>query len=213
MSAMTDALDKHVHRWEPESRTGAPALLLLHGTGGDENDLIPLGRMLSPGSALLSPRGNVLEQGAPRFFRRLAEGVFDIPDLHKRTTELADFIVAASSQYGFALSSLYAVGYSNGANIAASILLSRPEVLAGGVLYRAMVPFEPAGPVATAGKRVLISAGEFDPMISRPGSERLAAILKQGGAQVELAWQPASHGLTQPDVGLGQNFFRSLKPE
>jgi phospholipase/carboxylesterase len=204
---MSTALDLHVHRWEPGSRADAPTLLLLHGTGGDENDLISLGQMLSPGSALLSPRGNVLEQGAPRFFRRLAEGIFDIEDLHRRTTELADFIVAASETYGFALSSLYAVGYSNGANIAASLLLSRAEVLAGGVLFRAMVPFEPAGPVLAAGKRVLISAGQFDPMISRPGSERLAAILREGGADVELAWLPASHGLTQADVTLGQKFF------
>ena len=208
MSSMNTALDLHVHRWEPGSRSGAPTLLLLHGTGGDENDLIPLGRMLSPGSALLSLRGNVLEQGAPRFFRRLAEGVFDIDDLHRRTAELADFIVAASSHYGFALASLHAVGYSNGANIAASLLLSRAEVVAGGVLYRAMVPFEPAGPVQAAGKRVLISAGEFDPMISRAGSERLAAILRDAGADVELAWQPASHGLTQADVTLGQTFFQ-----
>jgi phospholipase/carboxylesterase len=196
---MSEALDLHVHRWEPSSRYGAPVLLLLHGTGGDESDLLPL----------LSPRGNVLEQGAPRFFRRLAEGVFDIDDLHRRTTELADFIVAASSAYGFATSSLYAVGYSNGANVAASLLLSRPEVVAGGVLYRAMVPFEPEGPVAVAGKRVVISAGQFDSMISRPGSERLAAILRDGGAEVELAWQPASHGLTPADVALGKVFFQS----
>lgn len=204
---MTTPLDLHVHRWEAASISDLPTLLLLHGTGGDENDLIGLGRMLSPGSALLSPRGNVLEQGAPRFFRRLAEGVFDIEDLHRRTTDLADFVNAAAVAYGFSLSSLYAVGYSNGANIAASLLFSRPEVLAGGLLYRAMVPFEPTGPVDVAGKRVVISAGEFDPMISRPGSERLAAILREGGANVELAWQPAAHGLTQGDVTLGRKFF------
>jgi len=205
---MSTPLDLHVHRWEPASRSDAPTLLLLHGTGGDENDLVPLGRMVSPGSALLGVRGNVLENGSPRFFRRLAEGVFDIDDLHRRTSELAEFIEAASTRYGFALSSLFAVGYSNGANIAASVLLSRPEVLAGGVLYRAMVPFEPAGQVQATGKRVLISAGQFDPMISKPGSERLAAILRDGGADVELAWQPAAHGLTQGDVTLGQKFFQ-----
>ena len=204
---MTSTLGLHVHRWEPASRADAPTLLLLHGTGGDENDLIPLGRMLSPGAGMLSVRGNVLEHGAPRFFRRLAEGVFDIEDLHRRTTELADFVAAASAHYGFSLPSLYAVGYSNGANVAASVLLSRPETLAGGVLYRAMVPFEPTGQVHAGGKRVLISAGEFDPMLPRSGSERLAAILRDGGADVELAWQPASHGLTQQDVAAGQRFF------
>ncbi len=205
---MNTALDHHVHRWEPGTRSGTPTLLLLHGTGGDENDLLSLGRTLSPGSALLSPRGNVLEHGAPRFFRRLAEGVFDIEDLHRRTTELADFIVAASTAYGFPLSSLHALGYSNGANIAASVLLSRPETLAGGVLYRAMVPFEPLGPVNVSGKRVLISAGQFDTMIPPSGSERLASMLRDAGADVQLAWQPASHGLTQGDVTLGQGFFR-----
>ena len=205
---MNTALDLHVHRWEPGNRADAPTLLLLHGTGGDENDLLALGRMLSPGSALLSPRGNVLEQGAPRFFRRLAEGVFDLEDLHRRTVELSDFIAAASAHYGFAQSSLYAVGYSNGANVAASVLLARPETLAGGVLYRAMVPFEPSAPVDVAGKRVLISAGQFDPMIPRAGSERLATILTEGGADVELVWQPASHGLTQADVTIGQAFFQ-----
>ncbi|CAN5168766.1 alpha/beta hydrolase [soil metagenome] len=206
---MSTALDVHVHRWEPATRPDAPTLMLLHGTGGDENGLLTLGRMLSPGSALLSPRGNVLEQGAPRFFRRLAEGVFDVDDLHRRTTELADFIVAAAEAYGFDLSSLHAVGYSNGANVAASVLLSRPETLAGGVLYRAMVPFEPAGPVDVSGKRVLISAGQFDPMIPPAGSERLATILRNGGADVELAWQPVSHGLTQGDVTLGHRYFQA----
>ncbi len=206
---MSTALDVHVHRWEPATRPDAPTLMLLHGTGGDENGLLTLGRMLSPGSALLSPRGNVLEQGAPRFFRRLAEGVFDVDDLHRRTTELADFIVAAAEAYGFDLSSLHAVGYSNGANVAASVLLSRPETLAGGVLYRAMVPFEPAGPVDVSGKRVLISAGQFDPMIPPAGSERLATILRDGGADVELAWQPVSHGLSQGDVTLGHRYFQA----
>ena len=206
---MSSAIDSHIHRWEHGTRAGAPTLLLLHGTGGDENDLLPLGRMLSPGSPLLSVRGNVLENGAPRFFRRLAEGVFDVEDLHRRTSALAEFIVAASTTYDFALSSLHAVGYSNGANVAASVLLARPETLAGGVLYRAMVPFEPTGPGNLSGKRVLISAGQFDTMIPAPGSERLAAILRERGADVDLAWQPASHGLTQGDITLGQRYFQT----
>ena len=208
---MSTALELHVHRWEAPTRPDAPTLLLLHGTGGDENDLLPLGRLLSPGAALLSVRGNVLENGAPRFFRRLAEGVFDIEDLHHRTASLSDFVAAAAESYQFALTNLHAVGYSNGANIAASVLLSRPETLAGAVLYRAMVPFEPTRPVDVSTKRVLISAGEFDPMIPRAGSERLAALLRAGGAEVELAWQPASHGLTHADVTLGQAFFHHTR--
>ena len=204
------ALDRHVHRWAAAEREHAPTLLLLHGTGGDEDDLRPLGRLLSPGAALLGVRGNVLEQGAPRFFRRLAEGVFDLEDLHRRTAELGGFVEAAAVHYGFSLESLHAVGYSNGANMAASLLLARPGVLAGGALFRATVPFEPDAPPALAGKRVLISAGRSDTVIPPAGSERLAVILRAGGATVELAWQPSSHGLVQGDVAAGQAFFSAI---
>jgi predicted esterase len=202
--------DLHVHRWIPAKAAGEPTLLLLHGTGGNEHDLVQLAEMLRPNAAMLSPRGNVLENGAPRFFRRLAEGVFDIEDLHKRTGELADFVVASSEKYGFALSSVCAVGFSNGANVAASMLLSRPEVLNAAVLYRAMVPFEPETPPVLAGKRVLISAGRSDQMIPRMGTERLAQILVDAGAEVELAWQDASHGLVQGDVTAGKRFVSEL---
>ncbi len=201
------ALDLHVHRWEPATRPGLPTLLLLHGTGGDESDLLPLGRLVAPGAAMLSVRGNVLEHGAPRFFRRLADGVFDVPDLHHRTEQLAEFIEAAAERYGFDASGLYAVGYSNGANIAASLLLSRPTVLAGGALFRAMVPFEPDSTPELDGKRVLISAGRFDTMIPPAGTERLAELLRTAGATVDLVWQPTSHGLTQGDVAAGRSFF------
>ena len=205
-----NALALHVHRWEPAQQVNLPTLLLLHGTGGNENDLLSLGRMLVPGAALLSVRGNVLEHGAPRFFRRLAEGVFDINDLHHRTAELGDFIEAAAEQYGFPVSWLYAVGYSNGANIAASLLLARPTVLAGGALLRAMVPFEPATPPLLHGKKVLISAGRLDATIPPAGGQRLADLLRDAGAEVDLVWQPGSHGLTQGDVKAGQIFFATL---
>ncbi|MEP6618182.1 MAG: alpha/beta hydrolase [bacterium] len=202
-----NALDLHTHRWEPAAQSGLPAILLLHGTGGDESDLLPLGRSLAPGSALLSVRGNVLEHGAPRFFRRLAEGIFDMQDLHRRTTELGDFLEAASAAYGFDASTLFAVGYSNGANVAASLLLARPAALAGGVLYRAMVPFEPESTPVLAGKRVLLSAGRLDQMIPAAGTERLASILRDAGAAVELEWQAASHGLVAGDLRAGELFF------
>jgi phospholipase/carboxylesterase len=205
------AIDLHVHRWIPAKAEGEPTLLLLHGTGGNENDLVQLGEALRPDAAMLSPRGNVSEHGAPRFFRRLAEGVFDIEDLHKRTGELADFIVAASEKYGFALSSVCAVGYSNGANIAASLLLTRPEVLHAAALFRAMVPFEPEVPAKGLGdKRVLISAGRMDQMIPQAGTERLAQILVDAGAQVELVWQQSSHGLVQGDLVAGERFVAEL---
>lgn len=204
------ALHLHVHRWEPATAPNQPAILLLHGTGGDENDLMPFGRMLAPGAALLGVRGNVSENGARRFFRRLAEGVFDLEDLHRRTGELGDFLESAAAVYDFSASSLFALGYSNGANVAASLLLERPAALAGGALFRAMVPFEPATIPALAGKKVLISAGRFDAMIPPAGSERLAAILREGGADVEIVWQPTSHGLTQGDVTTGHQFFAAL---
>src|SRR3954468_7372195 len=151
------------HRFEPGQRLEAPPLLLLHGTGGDESDLLPLGRAVSPGSALLSPRGQVLEHGMPRFFRRLAEGVFDENDVRRRAHELADFVQAARKHYGIAAP--IALGFSNGANIAAAVLLLRPQALAGGILLRAMVPLASLeAPGGLAGKGALILSGARDPI-------------------------------------------------
>jgi phospholipase/carboxylesterase len=200
-------LELHRHRWLPAPVVQGPTLLLLHGTGGDENDLIPLARMIAPGASVLSVRGNVLEQGAPRFFRRLAEGVFDLDDLRRRTGELASFLRSAATSYGFDPNRLYAVGFSNGANIAASLLLSDPSVLAGGVLLRAMVPFEPAQLPDLEGKAVLLSQGRSDPIIPAANAERLAGLLEAGGAEVELAWQPGGHQLTNGDVTLAQRWL------
>ena len=187
------------HRFVPGSGDER-ALLLLHGTGGDENDLIPLGQALAPGAALLSPRGAVLERGMPRFFRRLAEGVFDLDDLVARTHELADFVAAASATYHLAPGKLIAVGFSNGANIAASTLLLRPEALGGAVLLRAMVPFEPDTLPDLSGVPVLIASGRTDPMVRPEQSERLASLLAQAGADVTAHWSPNGHGLDQGDI-------------
>jgi predicted esterase len=201
------AIDRHVHEWIPATRPDAPTLLLLHGTGGDEHDLLQLGRMLYPGAALLSPRGNVLEHGAPRFFRRLAEGVFDLDDLRRRTNELSEWLEAASARYGVASERTYAVGFSNGANIGASLLLSHPAALAGAVLFRAMVPFEPATPPDLAGRAVLLSEGETDPIIPPAMGDRLAALLRDAGADVELVWQRGGHQLTGADVTAAQGWL------
>jgi phospholipase/carboxylesterase len=202
-----NALELHVHRWQPAAEQGAPTLLLLHGTGGDENDLLPLARLVAPAAALLSVRGNVLEQGMPRFFRRLSEGVFDLDDLRLRTKELGDFVDAAGVHYGFTSGRLYALGFSNGANIAASLLLSRPAALAGGMLIRAMVPFEPESPSDLSGRGVLLSQGRMDPLIPTAGAERLAEILRDAGADVELAWQPGGHGLVPGDVTVARRWL------
>jgi phospholipase/carboxylesterase len=201
------SLDLHIHRWEPPAESGAPTLLLLHGTGGDENDLLPLARMVAPAAAVLSVRGNVLEHGMPRFFRRLSEGVFDLDDLHRRTAALGEFLVAAGERYRFTPSSLYALGFSNGANIAASLLLSQPAALAGGILIRAMVPFEPELAPDLSGRAVLLSQGRNDPLIPAASAERLAEIFEGAGADVELAWQPGGHSLTQGDVTLARRWL------
>ncbi len=188
-----------VHNFVPATIPDAPTLLLLHGTGGDENDLLPLGRALAPGAALLSPRGQVLEQGMPRFFRRLAEGVFDTDDLIRRTHELAAFIGAASAAYGFDPSNLIAAGFSNGANIAAALLLLRPAILAGAVLLAPMVPLEPEQPPELSAKPVFIGAGRRDPLVPPENTERLAGILRTASADVTLRWHPGGHALT-PDT-------------
>jgi phospholipase/carboxylesterase len=202
---MTEARLSFVHRFEPAQSAGQPPLLLLHGTGGDENDLLPLGRMISPGSALLSPRGKVLEGGMPRFFRRLAEGVFDEADLRRRADELAEFVAEARAAYG--LEAPIALGFSNGANIAAATLLLRPEALAGAVLIRAMVPL--AEPPATSlnGKPVLLLSGAVDPIVPEENAARLAAQLRNAGATVEHRTLPVGHGLSQVDLTLAARWL------
>ena len=189
----------------------SPALLLLHGTGGDENDLIPLGRLLRPGAALLSPRGQVLENGQPRFFRRLAPGIFDEDDLIHRTHELADFIEDQSARRH--LDRVIAVGYSNGANIAASMLLLRPEVLSGAILFRAMVPLEPPHPPQIDKTPVLLLAGRHDGMIPQDSTQRLAVLLENAGADVTLEWRDAGHGLEQSEFTLAREWLDRHLPD
>ena len=189
-----------VHRWVAPTDPAAPTLLLLHGTGGGEDDLLPLGRAIAPGAGLLSPRGRVLERGMPRYFRRLAEGVFDEEDLVRRTHELADFVGGAAERYGFDATRVIAAGFSNGANIAAALLLLRPEVLAGAALFRAMVPLRPAELPVLSGRRVLLSEGRGDPFVPEAEAEALAALLRAAGAEVVLEWRETGHSLASADV-------------
>jgi len=191
----------YVHRFEPAAPGGPPeTLLLLHGTGGNENDLLPIGRAIAPGAALLAPRGPVLEHGMPRFFRRLAEGVFDVEDLVARSHHLADFVQVAAVRHGFDPGRTLAVGFSNGANIAAAVMLLRPEALAGAVLLRPMVPFIPEGLPALAGRPVLVAAGRVDPIVPAVQSEALADLLRRAGATVTLHWSPVGHTLDRSDL-------------
>jgi predicted esterase len=190
-----------VHRFIPAPETDSDlTLLLLHGTGGDETDLLGVGRQLASGAALLSPRGKVSENGMPRYFRRLAEGVFDLEDLRARTHELADFVEAATQRYRLDSERLFAVGFSNGANIAASTLLLRPQVLAGAILFRAMFPLVPETMPHLHGRPVLLAAGRLDPIVSPDETERLRRLLVQAGAAVTLHWVKAGHALTPLDV-------------
>ena len=200
-----------IHEFVPGS--SSRILLLLHGTGGNERDLIPLGQELDPNAALLSPRGKVLENGMPRFFRRLAEGVFDLEDLKYRTNELADFVTAAAQHYGFATDQLVAVGYSNGANIAASILLFRPEILHRAVLFRAMVPLIPDALPELSSGRVWIGAGDQDPIVPASETKRLGELLRRAGADVTIRFFNAGHGLTNDDVVTARDWLKRVVGE
>src|SRR5213594_1484716 len=195
-----------IHEFVPSASNRT--LLLLHGTGGNERDLIPLGRELDPRAALLSPRGKILENGMPRFFRRLAEGVFDLEDLKKRTNELADFVAAAVRQYRLAAEHVVAVGYSNGANIAASMLLLRPEILHAAILFRAMVPFVPEKLPDLSSVRVWIGAGDQDPIIPASETKRLAELLLRAGADVTIRFFNADHGLTSREIETAGQWFK-----
>ena len=197
-----------IHEFIPcsSSRT----LVLLHGTGGNERDLIPIGRELDSNAALLSPRGKILENGMPRFFRRLAEGVFDLEDLKFRTNELANFVMAAAEYHGFSLDNLVGVGYSNGANIAASLLLLRPEILHTAILFRAMVPLIPSRLPDLSSVRVWIGAGDQDSIVPASETTGLSELLRGAGADVTIRLANAGHGLTNDDLAAAHDWLGSL---
>jgi len=201
--------ESFVHVFEPGTDASAQPLLLLHGTGGNERDLLRLGRALSPGSSLLSPRGNVSEGGALRFFARLAEGVFDPAEVTRRTHALADWLAAAARKYSLNPTRLTAVGFSNGANIAATLLQLRPESLGAAILIRPMVVLDqPAAPGTLAGKRALLLNGNVDPIVPLDHPPRLAALLRAGGADVVQQFLPASHNFTPADIAAAQSWLR-----
>jgi predicted esterase len=201
-----------VHRFIPsEERPEPMTLLLLHGTGGDEKDLLELGHELAPSAALLSPRGRILENGAPRFFRRLAEGIFDTEDLIFRTHELAGFLNAASQAHGFDASRLVAVGYSNGANIAASLLLLHPISLAAAILFRPMMPFVPEKFPDLSGTRVLIASGLRDQIVPREQPKQLLDLFRRSHADAILHWEESAHALAEPEVLFARDWISKLK--
>jgi predicted esterase len=185
-------------------------LLLLHGTGGNERDLISLGQELDPDASLLSPRGKTLENGMPRFFRRLAEGVFDLEDLKKRTNELADFVISAAKHYEIDRGQIVAVGYSNGANIAASMLLLRPEILSAAILFRAMVPLVPEKKPNLNSKRIWIGGGAHDPIVPASNTKELVELLRSAGADVTVRFFQTGHELTTEDVEAASDWFAKM---
>ncbi len=199
-----------IHTYTPAKNASPRVLLMLHGTGGDETSLISFAGVLDPDAAILSVRGKVLENGAPRFFRRLQEGVFDMEDLHFRTKELADFIVAAGETYGFHVNDVIAVGYSNGANIASSILFSRPEVLGGAILFRAMVPFVPEDNLDLSGKPILLLEGKYDPLVPLENAEHLAILLQDRNAKVSLRWTELDHRIGRSELNDAQWWLSQL---
>jgi phospholipase/carboxylesterase len=208
---MNNDLD-FVHRFisdNSKAQKSNHTLLVLHGTRGTEDDLIPLGNELATDASILSVRGKVLENGMPRFFRRLEEGVFDLEDLKMRTDELADFILKSSSVYEFDLKRLVAVGYSNGANIGASLLLKRPEVLAGAILFRAMVPFVPDVLPDLSKKSVILLEGMRDPIVSKQEVESLLKIFTDAHCNVTLKWQDSGHNLPEEDIVSAKKWLAS----
>lgn len=213
MTTEPSAID-FIHRFEPARDPSLPTLLLLHGTGGNEHDLLPLGQQLLPGAALLSPRGRVLERGMPRFFRRFAEGVFDEEDIRVRSAELAAWLPRALAEHDVAERPVIAVGFSNGANIAASVMLLHPGALRAAVMLRGMVPLRPAATDAGSGPKsanVLLVSGAEDPIVPVDNARELAALLRARGATVTHEVLAAGHNLTREDLVLAQRWIGALR--
>ena len=207
MNTVTTLGFTHVHVPPQAESADGRTVLLLHGTGGTERDLLDLGARVAPGLRLLGVRGQVLESGMSRFFRRLAEGVFDEADIVRRAADLAAFVTAAAAEYGFDVGKVVAMGHSNGANIAAALMLLHPGVLSGAVLLRTMVPLVPPTLPALHGTSVLMAEGALDPIVPRANAEKLAAMLTEAGANVTVHWEPTGHGLTQADVDTAERWM------
>jgi predicted esterase len=201
-----------IHRYHPpEGDASDITVLVLHGTGGDENDLLPLAKELLPSAGVLSPRGKVTEHGAARFFRRLAEGVFDLEDLAVRTDELTAFVDEASTKYGFDRGKVYALGFSNGANIAASMLLRRGAQFKGAMLLSPMLPFEPEVLPDLSKVSVFIGAGLADTMIPPDRAKALVTALRQTGANVTDYWHPGGHTITHEELRSVRAWLKMLE--
>ncbi len=183
---------------------------MLHGTGGDENSLLPIAEVIDPEAAILSVRGKVLENGAPRFFRRFEEGVFDLEDLHFRSAELAEFISVACDHYQLDKNQIFAVGYSNGANIASSVMFLHPDILFGAILFRGTLPFIPSTPPDLTGKHVFISEGKYDPLVPLETADHLASLFLSYGAKTEFVWNELDHRLGRSEMNVARDWLASI---
>jgi phospholipase/carboxylesterase len=203
------AVNDFTHQFVPAEGTSRTTLVLLHGTGGDEHDLLPLGRALDPAAALLSPRGRVVEGSMPRFFRRFAEGRFDLDDVRVRAAELTAWLDEAALAYGLARDRMVAVGYSNGANIAHATMLLHPESFAGAALLHAQFVLAPSPLPSLAGRAVFLAAGQADPIVPLAEAQRLAETLAAAGATVTPFWSRGGHALTREDVAQATQWLNS----
>lgn len=203
-------MSHHTHTIQLSKKPNAPVLILLHGTGGDEYSLLELGAEIAPDATLIGIKGNVMEGNAPRYFRRLAEGVFDFEDLALRTKELDDFLTWIRNEYHLVDCAFIAIGYSNGANIAANLLLTGSKNIQKAVLFRAMTPANPPALPNLHDIEVLIQAGEHDTMMTRSESEKLQKILQDSGATCELRFQPSGHNLSYTDVMAAKAWLQTV---
>lgn len=202
-----------IHRFLPATDPARRAtILLLHGTGGDENDLISFGQTIAPGAALLSPRGGTTENGSPRFFRRIAEGRFDPEEVRTRAADLAAFIRAAATEYKLDSDAIFALGYSNGANIASTVMFTEPSLLRGAILFRPMVVLDISEKNSLAGRSVFIAAGRLDPIVPGHQPEELATMFRDRAAAVTISWQLGGHNLTPADIREAAQWFQMQSP-
>lgn len=196
--------ETYIFKDHPAAEAGAPTLVLLHGTGGDENQFFDLGRQLLPQARLVAPRGDVSEGGALRYFRRTAEGVYDMDDLRQRTAKMADFLEGLKSE-----GPLIGLGYSNGANILASVMISRPDLVDAAVLMHPLIPWIPSDVEGLSDRKVLITAGKRDPIGPAPKTQALADWFGKQGAGIEIAWHEGGHEITQGELAAAARFLQS----
>jgi phospholipase/carboxylesterase len=197
--------ESYIYRERQGSDTTAPLLLLFHGTGGDEDQFFELGGELLPGARLVAPRGDVSEHGALRYFRRTGEGRYDMADLAVRTEKMAGFIKTHIEEKRPA--GVFGLGYSNGANILASVLFKAPELFDGAVLLHPLIPFTPPPSPGLAGRRILITAGRQDPIAPADATEALAGYLTAQGAEVEQLWHGGGHALASKELDAAAAFL------